>query len=159
MMGIRGLLIPSLAYVSAPDSSCGHDFFRFLHGCSFLSGFISSNVHQNWWDCSFQDDSTATHLLSEVKHLRGQLVLRWGTTLESLMLIFLPLCLFFFFFACCSLAVHVLLVPHLSCRTLEAYTWHVVWWVGLLEKSCRRHDYTGTDQEPGLGTTCSPQDR
>ena len=30
----------------------------------------------------YQDDSTASRLLSEVKHLRAQLVLRWGTTLE-----------------------------------------------------------------------------
>ena len=31
----------------------------------------------------YQHDSTASRLLSEVKHVRAQLVLRWGTTLES----------------------------------------------------------------------------
>ena len=31
----------------------------------------------------YQHDSTASRLLSEVKHARAQLVLRWGTTLES----------------------------------------------------------------------------
>ena len=35
------------------------------------------------------DDSTASRLLSEVKHRRAQLVLRWGTTLESRVLFFL----------------------------------------------------------------------
>ena len=33
-------------------------------------------------------DSTASHLLSEVKHRRAWLVLRWGTMLESQMLFF-----------------------------------------------------------------------
>ena len=44
-------------------------------------------------DRPYQHDSTASRLLSEVKHVRVRLVLRWGTTLESLMLIsfcFLP---------------------------------------------------------------------
>eukprot|EP00978_Attheya_sp_CCMP212_P013816 scaffold34863_cov55-Attheya_sp.AAC.3 len=31
----------------------------------------------------YKDDSTASRLLSEVKHLLARLVLRWGTTLES----------------------------------------------------------------------------
>ena len=39
------------------------------------------------WNRPYQDDSTASRPLSEVKHLRVRLVLRWGTTLESLMLI------------------------------------------------------------------------
>jgi exo-beta-1,3-glucanase (GH17 family) len=37
----------------------------------------------------YQHDSTASRLLSEVKHVRAQLVLRWGTTLESWVLFFL----------------------------------------------------------------------
>ena len=37
----------------------------------------------------YHDDSTASRLLSEVKHRRVELVLRWGTTLESSMLFFL----------------------------------------------------------------------
>ena len=39
----------------------------------------------------YHDDSTASRLLSEVKHRRAWLVLRWGTTLESQVLFF---CLF-----------------------------------------------------------------
>lgn len=41
-------------------------------------------------DRPYYDDSTASRLLSEVKHRQVRLVLRQGTTLESLMLIFLP---------------------------------------------------------------------
>ena len=36
----------------------------------------------------YHDDSTASRLLSEVKHHRAWLVLRWGTTLESQVLFF-----------------------------------------------------------------------
>ena len=36
----------------------------------------------------YHDDSTASRLLSEVKHRRARLVLRWGTTLESRVLFF-----------------------------------------------------------------------
>jgi hypothetical protein len=36
----------------------------------------------------YQHDSTASRLLSEVKHVRARLVLRWGTTLESRVLFF-----------------------------------------------------------------------
>ena len=36
----------------------------------------------------YHDDSTASRLLSEVKHRRAWLVLRWGTTLESQVLFF-----------------------------------------------------------------------
>ena len=42
-------------------------------------------IHQ---DRPYNDDSTASRLLSEVKHHLARLVLRWGTTLESLVLIF-----------------------------------------------------------------------
>ena len=35
------------------------------------------------WERPYQHDSTASRLLSEVKHVRAWLVLRWGTTLES----------------------------------------------------------------------------
>ena len=40
----------------------------------------------------YQHDSTASRLLSEVKHVRAWLVLRWGTTLESQVLF--SFCLF-----------------------------------------------------------------
>ena len=36
----------------------------------------------------YSTDNTASRLLSEVKHCLVQLVLRWGTTLESWMLFF-----------------------------------------------------------------------
>ena len=42
----------------------------------------------------YHSDSTASRLLSEVKHCRARLVLRWGTTLESLVLFF---CFFLIF--------------------------------------------------------------
>ena len=42
----------------------------------------------------YHDDSTASRLLSEVKHRRAWLVLRWGTTLESQVLFFCFLLLF-----------------------------------------------------------------
>ena len=44
----------------------------------------------------YQDDSTASRLLSEVKHPRAWLVLRWGTTLESQVLFFCYFIVFFF---------------------------------------------------------------
>ena len=40
----------------------------------------------------YHNDSTASRLLSEVKHCRARLVLRWGTTLESLVLFFCFFC-------------------------------------------------------------------
>ena len=54
----------------------------------------------NWWgsrssqERPYHSDSTASRLLSEVKHYRARLVLRWGTTLESLVLFF---CFFLIF--------------------------------------------------------------
>ncbi|KAL7453919.1 hypothetical protein ACHAWC_005557, partial [Mediolabrus comicus] len=47
----------------------------------------------------YHSDSTASRLLSEVKHCRARLVLRWGTTLESLVLFFC-----FFVTVCCYLS-------------------------------------------------------
>ena len=44
------------------------------------------------WERPYQHDSTASRLLSEVKHVRAWLVLRWGTTLESQVLF--SFCLF-----------------------------------------------------------------
>jgi hypothetical protein len=43
----------------------------------------------NYQERPYHDDSTASRLLSEVKHRRARLVLRWGTTLESRVLFFL----------------------------------------------------------------------
>ena len=52
----------------------------------------------------YQHDSTASRLLSEVKHVRAWLVLRWGTTLESQVL----------FFCCCLQQPYVSSYPLLS---------------------------------------------
>ena len=41
----------------------------------------------------YNRDSTASRLLSEVKHDLARLVLRWGTTLESLVLFFFHFCM------------------------------------------------------------------
>ena len=48
-----------------------------------VAEYMYANVRVGRRGRSFQDDTTASRLLSEVKHLQGQLVLRWGTTLES----------------------------------------------------------------------------
>ncbi|KAL7498020.1 hypothetical protein ACHAWT_005864, partial [Skeletonema menzelii] len=50
----------------------------------------------------YHSDSTASRLLSEVKHCRARLVLRWGTTLESLVLFFCSF-LHLLHFALCTL--------------------------------------------------------
>ena len=45
----------------------------------------------------YQHDSTASRLLSEVKHVRAWFVLRWGTTLESQVLFSSFLSSYFYF--------------------------------------------------------------
>ena len=45
--------------------------------------FIVGLIVVEWWIRPYQHDSTASRPLSEVKHVRAWLVLRWGTTLES----------------------------------------------------------------------------
>jgi hypothetical protein len=45
----------------------------------------------------YHNDSTASHLLSEVKHCRARLVLWWGTTLECMVLFFCLFHLYLFF--------------------------------------------------------------
>jgi hypothetical protein len=52
--------------------------------CSGYENAILSLVQQG----PYHDDSTASRLLSEVKHRRARLVLRWGTTLESRVFLF-----------------------------------------------------------------------
>lgn len=52
------------------------------------------------WVRPYQHDSTASRLLSEVKHVRARLVLRWGTTLESRVL-----------YSTFSFAIFLLLLP------------------------------------------------
>ena len=74
---------------------------------SFYIHYFSLNNQ----DGPYHSDSTASRLLSEVKHCRVELVLRWGTTLESSMFIFCFLPFVFLFEVCCSrlLLVGVLL--------------------------------------------------
>ena len=64
----------------------------------------------------YHSDSTASRLLSEVKHWRARLVLRWGTTLESLVLFF---CSFPFCSSCISgrpcLPTYLLMMLSLHC--------------------------------------------
>ena len=47
-----------------------------------------SQILKHQQERPYHSDSTASRLLSEVKHCRARLVLRWGTTLESLVLFF-----------------------------------------------------------------------
>lgn len=51
-------------------------------------GLYSTKNHLVHQERPYHNDSTASRLLSEVKHCRARLVLRWGTTLESLVLFF-----------------------------------------------------------------------
>ncbi|KAL7450845.1 hypothetical protein ACHAWC_002697, partial [Mediolabrus comicus] len=66
----------------------------------------------------YHSDSTASRLLSEVKHCRARLVLRWGTTLESLVLFFFFIVYSFNFFlfqlndSHCS---HILISQNFGC--------------------------------------------
>ena len=67
----------------------------------------------------YQHDSTASRLLSEVKHARAQLVLRWGTTLESWVLFFLAF--FQRFQSCFCNALHYIYL-NLWCRNRNDHT-------------------------------------
>ena len=59
-----------------------------------VTPFTLNNTEDIWYyrwpsqERPYHDDSTASRLLSEVKHRRAWLVLRWGTTLESRVLFF-----------------------------------------------------------------------
>ena len=55
--------------------------------CPAHSGYIQREA-LNRQERPYHNDSTASRLLSEVKHCRAWLVLRWGTTLESQVLFF-----------------------------------------------------------------------
>lgn len=59
--------------------------------CSLIIQFVKLYKYKNCLcgqERPYHSDSTASRLLSEVKHCRARLVLRWGTTLESLVLFF-----------------------------------------------------------------------
>ena len=62
-------------------------FFPATNNCKYGGGYITLfGVGRQ--ERPYHDDSTASRLLSEVKHRRAQLVLRWGTTLEYCVLFF-----------------------------------------------------------------------
>lgn len=72
------------------DWWCGYDDFGLGVVCRLMVVF----AYYVCYCCGFEqerpyhNDSTASRLLSEVKHCRARLVLRWGTTLESRVLFF-----------------------------------------------------------------------
>ena len=61
-----------------------------VYVCLLRHVYIYCYGCRNEQERPYHDDSTASRLLSEVKHRRAWLVLRWGTTLESQVLFFLP---------------------------------------------------------------------
>ena len=66
-----------------------------VYVCLLQHVYIYCNGCRNEQERPYHDDSTASRLLSEVKHRRAWLVLRWGTTLESQVLFFCNLLLNF----------------------------------------------------------------
>ena len=59
-------------------------------GCDWQSVLYKYVVIvQIWQEYSFNNESTASNLLSEVKHHQASLVLRWGATVESWVMFFL----------------------------------------------------------------------
>ena len=65
-----------------------------VYVCLLRHVYIYCYGCRNEQERPYHDDSTASRLLSEVKHRRAWLVLRWGTTLESQVLFFCFLLLF-----------------------------------------------------------------
>ena len=63
---------------------------NFAHRKNSNVYILQSNVNKK--ERPYNHDSTASRLLSEVKHDLARLVLRWGTTLESLVLFFCNFC-------------------------------------------------------------------
>ena len=76
----------SVSFRSPPAS--GHVRSLTTNNCKILYVFDCASLCQQG---PYHDDSTASRLLSEVKHRRARLVLRWGTTLESRVFLFLQL--------------------------------------------------------------------
>ena len=98
-----------------------YEFLANFDGLSFLASFDGLNVFvvcsyiaqwaAKWQERPYHDDSTASRLLSEVKHRRAWLVLRWGTTLESQVLFFCFSCSFFATFHPTGLRTYSLHLP------------------------------------------------
>ena len=61
----------------------GTSVYRYRY---MMSTYIASDPSRQ--ERPYSNENTASRLLSEVKHCLVQLVLRWGTTLESWMLFF-----------------------------------------------------------------------
>ena len=78
-----------------PFKSCRRKHFR--HVGHNVACYYNAQSASRLQERPYHSDSTASRLLSEVKHCRARLVLRWGTTLESLVLFF---CFFASFFWC-----------------------------------------------------------
>ena len=78
----------------------------------------------------YHDDSTASRLLSEVKHRRAWLVLRWGTTLESQVLFFF---LKDFFISCVGVCVCAPTSYESTYLRTKVYTYLVLRWGTTLE--------------------------
>ena len=62
--------------------------YVYVYVCFMRHVYIYCYGCRNEQERPYHDDSTASRLLSEVKHRRAWLVLRWGTTLESQVLFF-----------------------------------------------------------------------
>ena len=75
-----GVFTPEWAFPATPSAQ--HAWYTVLHDLclNVIYIFCESRFQQ---ERPYQHDSTASRLLSEVKHVRARLVLRWGTTLES----------------------------------------------------------------------------
>ena len=69
-------------------------YYLVWFGLVWFGLFSGLYFHVFKWERPNHNESTASRLLSEVKHYRAWLVLRWGTTLESRVLF----SLFFFCF-------------------------------------------------------------
>ena len=75
-----------------------------------MSTYIASDPSRQ--ERPYSNENTASRLLSEVKHCLVQLVLRWGTTLESWMLFF---CFSYLHYENRTITSFLLLLTTLTC--------------------------------------------
>ena len=85
--------VPMKQYVCCEMGCVWYKSLSEMLGWKLSWAFYERDLYKNkcfvcWQERPYHDDSTASRLLSEVKHHRAQLVLRWGTTLESCVLFF-----------------------------------------------------------------------
>ena len=111
----------------------------FWWNVSCTAGYIAQWTSR-WQERPYHDDSTASRLLSEVKHRRAWLVLRWGTTLESQVLFFCFSCSFFATFHHTALITYSLHLPfstvhHAEPIAMPFFSWkmlillHLYWFL------------------------------